>query len=336
MFSQFDDSLKNMHNRIFFLWIGLCLVANTIGTIFNYYALGWTSVTKLCAFIGLIMIAVVIISLLVKRKEIASVVIFLLLTWLEFPALYMVHGRIAIAYLILSIFAGTIVFPLKWYFAFASTSVIWYGLVILYESIDEPMVIIVYNQMTYFIAAIAVIAIQGGLLYYYEKQKQQLSIAKSEIEYVAKHDALTGLYNRGFLMDSLGQMMSDRERFTFVLIDIDNFKSVNDNYGHQTGDDVLKKLGQEIINAIGDLSFSARYGGEEIAIIFKDKSEDECRRILLHIRNVVNKYFEEVGVKVTFSGGISNSWEHESVKSLISCADKNLYVAKNLGKDKVI
>lgn len=336
MFLQFDDSLKTMQNRIFYLWVALCLLANTVGTAFNYITKGWASITMLCTVIGLVMLGVVAFAVIFDKKSLASAIIFLLLTWIEFPAIYMEYGSIAIAYFALSIFAGTIVFPLKGYFAFATSSVLWYGLIVAYEAMDGPIVTLVYNEMTYFILVIAIIAIQGALLFYYEKQKKELNEAKASIEYIASHDSLTGLFNRGYLMNDLEKRMADTGRFIVALIDIDNFKKFNDNYGHQVGDAVLKKFGQEIIENLGDLGYAARYGGEEIMLVYDDTDEDAFRRMLLHIRNVVNRHFEkENSFGVTFSGGISRSIEHKTVAELIRTADERLYEAKNSGKDKV-
>lgn len=337
MFSQYDDSLKSMHNRLFYVWIMLCFVANIIGTIFNYIATGWSYITWICFIVGVLMAIIVSIAVFLDKKYIASSVIFLLLTWIEFPIIYLAYGKVAMAYFLLSIFAGTIVFPLKRYFAFASSSVIWYGLVILYESLQEDIINIIYNEMTFLIAVIAIVLIQGSLLYYYERQKKELNEAKAEIEYRAIHDSLTGLYSRGYLMTDLDQRMNRRDDFVFALIDIDGFKGINDTYGHQIGDEVLSKLGKTILDNIGEQGYSARYGGEEIVIIFYLTDINVCKDILKTIRIVVNDYFKcEKGFGVTFSGGIEYSKSFDNATDLINCVDTKLYEAKKNGKDQII
>lgn len=337
MFSQFDDSLKNMQNKIFYIWIALCLLANIIGTLFNFIAQGWASVTKVCFYTGLAMVFVVAIAIFINKKELASALIFIMLSWIEFPALYFAYGNVVMAYFILSLFAGTIVFPFNGYLVFSITSGTWYGMIIWFASENDSPLIRIYSEMTYLLVAIAVVVIQLSILYYYERQKKKLSDANAEIEYIAEHDQLTGLFNRVHLIPKLCDDVANGDNFLLSLIDLDNFKSINDTHGHQVGDEVLKKLGETITHKIEDKGYSARYGGEEIAIIFYGSDENEFRSLLLEIRNEMNSYFKsKYDINITFSGGLVSSEGFDSVNNLIKRVDEKLYEAKNSGKDKII
>lgn len=156
----------------------------------------------------------------------------------------------------------------------------------------------------------------------------------------ANIDALTKLYNRNVFRREVQELIATRTRFSLVIYDIDDFKMVNDTYGHLVGDEVLKMLSDEIRKSIRKTDVPCRYGGEEIVIIFKDLNKEDAfvisERIRAKIEGVrLNWYGKTVGV--TVCGGIASYPEDGvTVEDIIEKADKVLYCeCKQKGKNRV-
>ena len=128
-----------------------------------------------------------------------------------------------------------------------------------------------------------------------------------------------------------------------VLIDIDNFKKINDTYGHQTGDDVLISISSTLRKSIGDNDVLGRYGGEEFIALINDCNNNYLEtldNIRKNIENLFIKYTEnnvENNINVTASFGVAKlNPSKMTLKEIINIADKALYKAKTLGKNRVI
>lgn len=159
---------------------------------------------------------------------------------------------------------------------------------------------------------------------------------------MATRDSLTGLYLRGVFDFSLERMVREHLRYdralSVLMLDIDDFKIVNDNYGHQTGDEVLRRLGKLLLKGIRKVDFPARYGGEEIAIIFPEMSLDQAVEMAERLRRSVCRCFEEKGPRITVSMGLSSIHEPDTTTALnlVRQADMALYKAKRSGKNKIV
>jgi len=150
------------------------------------------------------------------------------------------------------------------------------------------------------------------------------------------HDALTSCKNRRAFDADISLLMSEKHPFVFAMIDIDNFKSINDTYGHLVGDIVLRNVVREGMNVLTTKNISIyRYGGEEFAVIFPDLNPEEaCVLLNDWRRNVELRTWREKGLSVTFSGGFGE-WRGESLEDLISKVDSALYYSKRLGKNRL-
>jgi diguanylate cyclase (GGDEF)-like protein len=174
------------------------------------------------------------------------------------------------------------------------------------------------------------------------KNEQKLIIEKSIIDKLSKTDALTNLYNHRTFHEYVDTILNQHNLYNFqvqlALIDIDNFKKVNDTYGHWTGDIVLKGVGSILQNSVTADDFVARYGGEEFAVIFIDKNLSETLSILDKIKDAIeNNTFEELeNNSVTVSIGVHNYLNNEGKELLFKYADGALYDAKCSGKNKVL
>ncbi len=158
---------------------------------------------------------------------------------------------------------------------------------------------------------------------------------------MATRDALTGLYLRGVFDFMLEQMVREHRRYnkslSLVMLDIDNFKRVNDEHGHQAGDEVLREIGKVLLEIIRDADFPARYGGEEIVIIFPETAIEPAAVMAERLRAKVQRYFTNGGPSITVSIGVSCISEPDVTtgSELIRQADKALYKVKRSGKNRV-
>ncbi len=173
-----------------------------------------------------------------------------------------------------------------------------------------------------------------------EMRQRELEVMNAQLRGMADTDVLTGLKNRRCLFDRLRAEISLVERngseFSFVLIDVDFFKSINDTFGHMAGDAVLKRVAQSLTDCARVSDFVARYGGEEFAVIMphtnRIKAQVATERMLAEIGRVHWK-----GKQVTASAGVSTyAGLGSSIDSLIEDADSALYAAKAAGRNQVI
>ena len=172
--------------------------------------------------------------------------------------------------------------------------------------------------------------------------KDELTIQNFVMEFNSKIETTTGLYNHKTFYDYLEQIIYQSEHYGFplslVVIDIDNFKRFNDNYGHSLGDKVIKLLADLIKNSIGADDYAARYGGEEFAVIFSDKDKTKAFEIAEDIRMQFNKITinEMEKEKFSISLGLSEHTKGLSMQSFFSNADNALYKAKEEGKNRTV
>jgi diguanylate cyclase (GGDEF)-like protein len=158
---------------------------------------------------------------------------------------------------------------------------------------------------------------------------------------VATRDALTGLYMRNvfdyFLEAEISKFFKYNKPLSLIMSDIDNFKDVNDNYGHQKGDEVLKQISKILLQNSRQSDLPARYGGEELAIILAEIPIEKAILIAERLRIQIFQYYKLKTPAVTISIGVSTFCkEMISGHELIKAADKALYAAKESGRNKVV
>lgn len=158
-------------------------------------------------------------------------------------------------------------------------------------------------------------------------------------------DGLTGLFNSRYFYKQLDAEIARSNRyghsFSLILFDIDNFKIINDTYGHQAGDDVLLELARILQEASRVTDIVVRYGGEEFIIVLPNTSESDTLNLAERIRSSVEQrvFLPNLapGITITLSGGIASFPLHASgVKTLLNAADMALYAAKAAGKNTVV
>ncbi len=166
------------------------------------------------------------------------------------------------------------------------------------------------------------------------------------LDKIANKDILTGLYNRKKIIEILRRELARAKRYnrplSILLIDIDDFKKINDTYGHNFGDKILREFARLLRMSLRKLDYSGRWGGEEFIVILPETDKENAVKVAEKIRNLTANYFEEIyGKKITISIGLTEfkHWDKESIDliiyEIIEIADNALYKAKRDGKNKV-
>lgn len=150
---------------------------------------------------------------------------------------------------------------------------------------------------------------------------------KEQLNYKASIDGLTKLYRKEAAFEKMQEFVNDAPdgEFYFAILDLDDFKQINDMHGHQYGDQILKQMAQELSRQFGENSILGRFGGDEFVILTKNMAEDEVRKSL-----------EAVQKQVKFCAGIV-PWENqEAVQTVFDRADRAMYQMKHEGKNGIM
>ncbi|KTD07639.1 diguanylate cyclase [Legionella jamestowniensis] len=168
---------------------------------------------------------------------------------------------------------------------------------------------------------------------------------RENLRYQSIRDPLTGLYNRRYLEDALFKQIHQAERsqfpFALLMLDVDHFKKINDNYGHDAGDSALREIAKILEGHTRQSDIIARYGGEEFIIMLHnidlDKAKKYAEKIRIAVSKLQIKYGAQPVVPITVSIGIAVfPTDSKNKEELIELADKALYVAKTSGRNKVV
>lgn len=183
---------------------------------------------------------------------------------------------------------------------------------------------------------------QNSLEEQVKERTKELIEKNQELLKLSITDKLTEIYNRAKLDKTLQEEFNRSKRykteFSVILIDIDFFKKVNDTFGHQIGDDVLKESAQVLKDSIRLTDVLGRWGGEEFLIISPQTNLEGAVKIAEHINNAIKLYkFKTYPNKVTMSIGVASYFEDMSkIEEIVLNADKSLYKAKENGRDRVV
>ena len=170
---------------------------------------------------------------------------------------------------------------------------------------------------------------------------KELESTNARLKETSFKDEVTGLYNRRFFSLRLEEELSRYRRFnhpvSVVLLDLDGFKAVNDEFGHTVGDDTLRDVAQILMKHSRGINVVSRYGGDEFAILLVETSKAGARLYADRIREVVAKYPFSHGKVITASFGVASLPDDEAgtAEDLFRAADEALYTAKRAGKNQV-
>jgi two-component system, cell cycle response regulator len=178
-----------------------------------------------------------------------------------------------------------------------------------------------------------------------EERERELLEVNERLRHMSQTDALTGLDNRRHLEERLDEMFEHAKRlhepFSCVMCDLDKFKSVNDTYGHQAGDTVLKGFAQILREVAREIDRVGRYGGEEFMLLLPGTEPMAALTLAERVRNAVAEHTFEIeggSLQRTASFGVAG-WPHPKIgrcDDLVKSADDALYVAKETGRNRVV
>lgn len=331
--------------RLFYVLAWTAMIANTIGYVSNAVLYGWTPATVFSFGCAAIMYIAGITGFVTHKPGFPATVILVVCCFIEFPVMYCVYGSDRIGYMFLGV-VGTVLFLGREWRAIGAGVVIAgdAALVICrglnpdafapYMSKEEPVAAFV----DFVIASVSIVVMLIVLLHKYEVQQQELQELSDELQEMVRLDPLTKLYNRWFLTEYLDEKIKNGDsEFAVALLDIDDFKKVNDTYGHLYGDETLKSFALIMQEAIDGQGIAARFGGEEFMLVFDHVDQARIRECM----NRMEKEFDSFGKKtknqaMSFSGGVEVFHPEDRIMKLFNAADEKLYHAKNLGKRKVV
>ena len=180
-----------------------------------------------------------------------------------------------------------------------------------------------------------------SLLFVYEVRitNARLRHQNAILDQLANTDPLTGLYNRRSMNVFLEQALQSQTNFHVIMCDIDDFKKVNDTYGHDFGDIVLQEIAEITMKTVDDAGYVCRWGGEEILILISSRVSESVLHIAESIRTKVEYHIFELNQKIvhcTLTLGVAAYHKTETLEETIARADDNLYRGKRSGKNKVV
>ena len=244
------------------------------------------------------------------------------------------------------------------YFSFIGLMVITLAIYLLPNKIILSQIITIAFSILFFIHSVEkveglrvnefyrIIAYQIILLVYCninycwtETNKRKKFTANRELLDLSAKDPLTGIYNRAKFDDEIKRWTSFSERygnsFSLILFDIDDFKGINDNYGHLVGDVVIKKVAATINKSIRDTDIFARWGGDEFVLLLPNTDIQQAEEMAERMREYIRNISYEPDIKITCSFGVAAYDKNDTIQSLLRKADKLLLLAKESGKDMV-
>lgn len=204
------------------------------------------------------------------------------------------------------------------------------------QALDEGVLILSYD-ITQSVRAEKRLQEQNLVL---EQQNRELKELNERLRLLSVTDELTGLFNRRHFMRCSREEFSRYKRhgsvYCIAILDLDDFKIINDTYGHDVGDDVLVTIAQHLRRHAREHDILARYGGEEFTLLMPSTGSDQAEHFIQRVQRELGADVGQTGFSPTFSAGVCQvSAAMHSASEVISLADKALYAAKNAGKNCV-
>jgi diguanylate cyclase (GGDEF)-like protein len=178
-----------------------------------------------------------------------------------------------------------------------------------------------------------------------EKFAHELKNANEQLREMAFRDGLTGLYNHRYFQDLMDNELSRSRRykkpFSLMMLDLDSFKKINDEYGHPVGDIVLKEVSKTIANTIRDSDFAARYGGEEFAVVLPETELRGAAILAERLRKAIEQLeIDTNGCRIDVTVSVGVTCYHPSTakiakSEIFTQADNALYNSKNKGRNMI-
>jgi len=197
------------------------------------------------------------------------------------------------------------------------------------------------KRLLYFFAILLIVILSFLVIGYFIKAiNKKLQSTQTKLRDQANHDSMTGLYNRRYLYyvskNIIEQCSGSEQEIYLIMFDIDNFKNINDTYGHDVGDKIIISLAKEVLRCTRQSDISARWGGEEFLVLLPNANQDGAKTLAEKIRANIEALKID-NIKFTVSVGLAcfDCSEDSTIDDAIKKADDALYEAKQSGKNKV-
>ena len=339
-----DTVNSELRDKLFIVLAITGCISNIAGFTANAAIFGFTPQTLFCAACALIIIASSLVGFLTGRTYVATIIILLVLGFVEFPILYISYGASTAVYMLVAEI-GIITFMKPVHRVVMGAAVFVEDIAAFVVRSRFPQLNMANDNMeldtlfSFIIAFIGIMVAVAIVIVQYERQAKQLSEMGEELTLAVNTDSLTEIRNRRYLMQYLEKQtaqMGDEKHYA-VLIDLDLFKSVNDTYGHVFGDKVLKQFADTVKKNLGVNDLIARFGGEEFMILFGTDNEEE---IITTMDTISKEYAifseKDKGKEFTFSAGGALYGKNSSITDIFTTADKRLYKAKAAGRNMIV
>lgn len=339
-----DTVNSELRDKLFIVLAITGCISNIAGFTANAAIFGFTPQTLFCAACALIIIASSLVGFLTGRTYVATIIILLVLGFVEFPILYISYGASTAVYMLVAEI-GIITFMKPVHRVVMGAAVFVADIAAFVVRSRFPQLNIANDNMeldtlfSFIIAFIGIMVAVAIVIVQFERQAKQLSEMGEELTLAVNTDPLTEIRNRRYLMQYLEKQTAQMgdEKHCAVLIDLDLFKSVNDTYGHVFGDKVLKQFADTVKKNLGENDLIARFGGEEFMILFGTDNEEE---IITTMDTISKEYAifseKEKGKEFTFSAGGALYGKNSSITDIFTTADKRLYEAKAAGRNMIV
>lgn len=337
------------------------IIASFVGVIFSIltalvnFLLGLDVITIVASLIvGLMSVIAYYLSKYLHMYSFSAIMAILILTCILYPGIWIYNGgsHSGISYFVLFNAAISAIFFNKKRYKVLLVLQLFVGIGLFYFEYLFPDVVVQYpSREVRFIDQAFSFAIVFILLFFtikkvmtaYNQKLEELGMAYRRMELLARTDSLTGLLNRRQMYEELekekNKYKATGQSFVLVLADIDNFKSFNDNYGHDCGDLVLVEMARLMKFTIGEEDILCRWGGEEFLFLLPKQKKEDAEFMIEELRKELeNKKFlfrgKELNVTATF--GMCSFDMYEDIDKTITMADEALYFGKRNGKNAVV
>ena len=249
-------------------------------------------------------------------------------------------------FLLICIICGSIflIRPLASFIIYVTSYMAYYYLIAL--TITDPQILL--SNRVNGITAVGVGFLLSFILWHYNYttiiQKRRIESQQKQLEQMAYYDPLTDLPNRRLLEKLIKRELASMQRYgqetVIIMLDVDDFKQINDTYGHQVGDSILMQLADLLKNNVRETDTVARFGGEESIILMPNTSVEEGYIFAERIRKIIMEKVFSIGsdtLQITSSFGVSSMGDinSQNLEDYYLLADKALYLAKQSGKNRV-
>ena len=241
----------------------------------------------------------------------------------------------------LSIYLLAIVFKRKWRLVLVVLAVLVYSACCITQYYNPNLIVphaTEIDKLIDLLVALVLASTSISIIAVYVINAYEVEEAK--IRQFADRDTLTGIYNRRKLYEHLTVELEYAKRdgvpLLVIMFDLDNFKKINDTYGHSVGDMVLQHTASVVLEQLRSHDFFARYGGEEFFIVLRNTKMENALLIAERIRAKVEHHQYDDGVRATISIGLAVSGKEDSVESLVQRVDEYLYKAKEEGRNCIV